>query len=276
MSIEASTQSVDIQGLSEPEYITVNGLKTAYRRSGTGEPLVFLHGMGLANSWLKSHALMAEHFDVIAPQHPGFGRTPRPAWYRSLDDSVAHYADVLDALGVSRAHLVGHSFGGLFGAAFAATYPERILSLTLVAPLPLPVVRPSSEEGSHEGEAPPNLMELLFNESFEQYSEYDPPEDLGLFVDEPDDEFSDPSAWKFDPAPGLYRRLSRITAPRQILLPDRDQVIGETTGADWSRWADAPIVTISGASASTGHMLTEQETEKYVGAIVALSQRAKG
>ncbi|HWH26953.1 MAG TPA: alpha/beta hydrolase [Pseudolysinimonas sp.] len=267
---------LDPQGETEPDYIDVNGVKTAYRRSGSGEPLVFIHGMGLANSWLSSEAKLAEHFDVIAPQLPGFGKTARPAWYRTLDDFVVHLADVLNAFGLDKVHLVGHSLGGITVGAFAATYPERIASLTVVAPLPLPVVIAPELVGTHDGPAPANLMEMLFNETWEQYPHLETAGDLGLFISEADDDFSDPEKFSLEPSAGLYRRLDRITAPRQVIVPDHDYVAPEPTGTDWAHWLKAPLVKISGTGgATTGHMLTEQEPDAYVAAIVALAEQAK-
>lgn len=268
-----SLPPVDIPGVTEPDFVEVRGLRTAYRRFGDGEPLLFLHGMGGSNAWLDHHRLFATQFDLIAPQHPGFGRTPRPAWYRNVDDYVAHYADLLDALGVNRTHVVGHSFGGVVGAAFAATYPERVLSFTAVAPLPLPIVR--GEDNSHDGPAPSNLMEMLFGDDAEKFAAYDPPEDYGMYVAEADDELSEPGAWSFDPSPGLYRRLARISAPRQIVVPDEDRVVGPPrVFTDWAKWLDAPIVTISGQGNPTQHMLNVQEPEAFVNEIAQFAHNA--
>ncbi|MFE7835134.1 alpha/beta fold hydrolase [Streptomyces sp. NPDC057474] len=275
MTESVSIQPIDIQGTSDPDFIEVNGVDVAYRRAGAGAPLLFLHGMGMANSWLESHAKLAEHFDVIAAQLPGFGRTARPAWYRTLDDYVPLLADFLNALDIPKAHVVGHSLGGYVAGAFGAVYPERLLSLTLVAPLPMPVVRAPELEGGHDGPVPPNIMAILFNDNEAAYSEYDPPADLGLFVSEADDEFADPSAWKLDAAPGLYRHLSRIKVPTQLVVPDEDRVVPEAVFHDWARWlGDAPIVKISGTKYPTGHMLTAQEPQAFADQIVALAERA--
>ena len=266
---------IDIPGATEPDYIDVRGLKTAYRRYGEGEPLVFLHGMGSSNAWLEHHRLFSTRFDFIAPQHPGYGKTPRPAWYRTLDDYVPHYADLLDALGVTSAHIVGHSFGGLVAGAFASVYPERVRSLSIVAPLPLPVVHTS--EHDHNAPPPSNLMEMLFNDDAEEFWEYDPPEDLGLYLGEADDEFSEPDAWTYQPSGGLYRRLARVTAPRQIVVPDKDQTVPESGFGEWARWLNAPIVRIPSTTRPghpSAHMLNVQEPAAFVDQITEFARAA--
>ena len=55
-------------------------------RGGTGAPLVFLHGGGGAGIWLPAMARLAKKFDVIVPEHPGFGQSDTPAWLDTIAD----------------------------------------------------------------------------------------------------------------------------------------------------------------------------------------------
>ena len=254
------------------ERIDINGVNVAFRRKGSGPPLLFINGMGLTRRWLNVFDALADRFDVITPDNPGFGDTPRPAWYRTLDDLLPHHADFLTALDVEQAHIVGHSLGGLIAGAFAATYPERVASLTLLAPMAMPVVSPSELQGGHEGPPPDDIMAMLFNDNQAAYPEYDSPADLGLLVAAADDDLADPAAWKLDVAPGLYRRLSRITAPSQVVVPDEDRTIPKSVFDTWSRWlGDAPLVRISGQRHPTGHLLLVQEPQAVADQIAALA-----
>jgi pimeloyl-ACP methyl ester carboxylesterase len=108
------------------------------RRPGGGAapPLVLLHGVGSnAQSFLPLMAALPATLDVIAWNAPGYAdsaalpnASPVPADYaRAL-------ADMLDALGLRRVTLVGHSLGALFAASFTARYADRVAALALMSP----------------------------------------------------------------------------------------------------------------------------------------------
>lgn len=120
---------------TEPQTVEVDGLTTAYRRSGNGDPLLFLHGGGGTRGWFPIHDALAERFDLIAPEHPGFGDTPRPEIFDSWEDMVLHYDAFLRALDIEHAHLVGTSMGAWLAASLAIHYPDRFRSVTLITPL---------------------------------------------------------------------------------------------------------------------------------------------
>jgi pimeloyl-ACP methyl ester carboxylesterase len=106
------------------------------RSHGTGPALVFFHGSwGLA--WDPFLDELAKHFTVYAPEHPG--TTPEaPDDVYHLDglwDLVLCYDELLHALGLERAVLVGHSFGGMVASEVAAAAPRRVSHLVLIDPL---------------------------------------------------------------------------------------------------------------------------------------------
>ncbi len=119
----------------EPQFVDVDGLPTAYRRAGSGPTLVYLHPGGGTRSWPSFPDALSKNFDVIAPEHPGFGDTARPANIDSWPDFVLHYDAFFRALGLENFHLVGSSFGAWIAANLAIYYPERYASLTLITPL---------------------------------------------------------------------------------------------------------------------------------------------
>jgi pimeloyl-ACP methyl ester carboxylesterase len=98
---------------------------------GAGAPVVLLHGFGLdGRSWTPQIAAFAASHRVIVVDLPGFG--PGGQRLTGAHGPAAEVRLVLDALGVDRAHLVGHSFGAAVAVDLALSSPERVSSLTLV------------------------------------------------------------------------------------------------------------------------------------------------
>jgi pimeloyl-ACP methyl ester carboxylesterase len=107
----------------------------AVTRSGTGAPLVLLHGIGSSRrAWDPVLPALAARFDVIAVDLPGFGDSA-PLYGQAevppakLAESVA---DLLDELGITAPHLAGNSLGGWVALELAARRP--VASLTLLSP----------------------------------------------------------------------------------------------------------------------------------------------
>ena len=96
---------------------------------------MLVHGFGGdKNSWLFVQQPLAEHHAVHALDLPGHGASDKEVGDGSLASLADTVVGFLDALGISRAHLVGHSLGGAVVAAVARSTPGRVASLTLLAP----------------------------------------------------------------------------------------------------------------------------------------------
>ncbi len=118
----------------QSQTIDINGSKLAFQRGGKGEPLLFLHGTeGLSQRPQFLDDLTAK-YDVIAPDHPGYGQSPTPEWMDDVSDLAYTYLDLMKALGLHAAHVVGHSLGGWIALEMAVRSQERIGDLTLLAP----------------------------------------------------------------------------------------------------------------------------------------------
>lgn len=102
-----------------------------YEVSGTGPPIVFIHGLaGDARMWDQHAAYLADRFQVVRYDLRGHGRSTMPADapYSHSDD----LAELLDHLAIERAIVVGQSMGGEIAVSFALGYPERVTRLVLV------------------------------------------------------------------------------------------------------------------------------------------------
>lgn len=124
--------------------ITVGGLRVraidVAPREETADPVLLIHGLGgWAENWRAIvPALVENGHRAIAIDLPGFGGSERargPRYFHPEEPFYARFVfDTLDALGVERAHVAGHSFGGAVAYMAAVWCPERVRSLTLIAP----------------------------------------------------------------------------------------------------------------------------------------------
>lgn len=115
-------------------FVEVDGCRTRLRRGGAGAPLVFLHGASGAPVILPFMEKLAARFEVLVPEHPGYGLSDEPEWLENIHDVAYFYLDFLRRLGLKDACLVGSSMGGWIALEMAVRDTSRIGSLVLVAP----------------------------------------------------------------------------------------------------------------------------------------------
>jgi len=113
--------------------LRVAGCSVQMLRGGKGPPLLFLHGAGGAGVWLPFMSALSECYDVIVPDHPGFGRSDTPEWLDQLSDLAYFHLDLIETLKLDGVHLVGHSLGGWIAAELAVRSTQRLSALTLIA-----------------------------------------------------------------------------------------------------------------------------------------------
>jgi pimeloyl-ACP methyl ester carboxylesterase len=111
----------------------VDGLVLNYVVEGHGRPVVLVHGLaGFAASWRHTIPALADRARVYALDLPGFGLSAKPLRAYELAFFAHAVHGFLDAIGVSRASLVGHSLGGAVCVAYALSRPARVERLALL------------------------------------------------------------------------------------------------------------------------------------------------
>src|SRR6185503_3947711 len=115
-------------------FVEVDGCKTHLRRAGKGEPLLFLHGASGAPAIMPFMEKLAQRFDVLVPEHPGWGKSDEPAWLENIHDVAYFYLDFLKRLDLRNVTVVGSSMGGWIAMEMAVRDTSRLKSLVLVSP----------------------------------------------------------------------------------------------------------------------------------------------
>ena len=112
--------------------LLVRGIELEVLRKGAGHPILLLHGPRTIDPGARFVELLSAHAEIIAPSHPGFGHSPRPADFDTVYDLVHLYLDLIEALPHEKITLVGCSFGGWLAAEIAAVCCHRLDRLILV------------------------------------------------------------------------------------------------------------------------------------------------
>lgn len=112
-------------------------MKLSVTEAGEGSPLVLLHGLfGAGQNWGAIRRALAPRFRVLTPDLRNHGASPRAAemTYAAMAQDIA---ETLDAAGIGRAAVLGHSMGGKAAMAFALSHPGRVgrLAVADIAPV---------------------------------------------------------------------------------------------------------------------------------------------
>ena len=122
--------------------VQVSGFDVSYLRGGQAgdtEPVLYLHGMGGAGRWEAYHMALGTVALTYAAQLPGWQEGQAPAGIRSVQDYAALVVEFLDAVGIGKGILMGHSIGGWIALSVATTHPDRVSRLILADPMGLDV-----------------------------------------------------------------------------------------------------------------------------------------
>ncbi len=212
------------------EFVAVAGERLRLLRGGSGDPLLVLHHDIGNPGWLPFHQRLAERFDVLAPSHPGYDQSSRPAWMRSVRDMAIVYQWLLADLELSEVTLVGLGFGGWIAAEMASMAPAGFKRLVLVGAMG---IQPA--EGEILDQALVNYIEYAragFHDvrAFEQIYGAEPSTDQ-LEAWDVNREMTFRVAWK----PYLYSQtlphlLGGVRAPALVVWGANDRVVPPSCG----------------------------------------------
>jgi pimeloyl-ACP methyl ester carboxylesterase len=218
--------------------VTLHGLKVHYRVEGQGPDILLVHGwMSSRRMWAHFSSLLAATYRCWSLDLPGCGDSDKPAggWY-SIPNYTAVLREFMHALGLRRAHVVGHSMGGMIALDLAAAHTEAVERLIVINPVvtgqarPRPLVHLNWNRGRPLVDltlrlSPKFVRPVLSHPLGERL-----PVQVKHFRRRTEDFFKGTSdsvlgsgraTLTYDVAP----RLTRITAPTLVILGSRDTVV---------------------------------------------------
>jgi pimeloyl-ACP methyl ester carboxylesterase len=218
--------------------LRVGGIDIQTWVGGDGPPLLLLHGAGGNRGFTRAVQQLATRHTVWAPTHPGFGGSGDAEWMETVDDLARFYLWFIDAAGLGRPHVVGHSLGGWTAAEMAAMSPGAIDRLVLVAAAGL-----KPEQGEILDiffHSPAQLRDLNVHDpatvpEWEQFFGKAPtPQELE--ITERNREMTARLTWKpYMHNPRLERFLGRVTNPALIVWGKEDRIVPVECGEQYRR-----------------------------------------
>jgi pimeloyl-ACP methyl ester carboxylesterase len=248
---------------------TRKGTRCRVLEGGSGAPLVFFHSAGGLLPDTACLDALARRYHVFAPEWPGYGESTGDELLEDMLDFALHGWDLLEALDLSRPHLVGHSMGAMIAAEMACLAPQDLAKLVLVSPAglwmdahPIPDIFAM---------LPYELAEVLF---------HDPARGQALLTGGAD--LSDLETLKdfylttqrrlamagkiLFPVPNrrLSKRLYRLRAPTLVLWGRADRLI---VPAYLERWTSLIPHAHGEVIGEAGHMLPYEQPEAFADAV---------
>jgi pimeloyl-ACP methyl ester carboxylesterase len=206
-------------------FVEIDGCRTHLRRGGAGAPLLFLHGASGAPAVLPFMEKLAQRFDVLVPEHPGYGLSAEPGWLDNIHDAAYFYLDFLKRLDLRRVTVLGSSMGGWMAMEMAVRDTSRIKSLVLVSPAG--VRAPGVQPADIFLMSPEDLVRRLFHDqkfAEQRLAEPVTPESIDLSLK--NRHTTARLAW--EPRlhdPHLPKWLHRIDVPVKIIWGEEDRIL---------------------------------------------------
>ncbi|HEY97129.1 MAG TPA: alpha/beta hydrolase [Dehalococcoidia bacterium] len=249
--------------------VKVGDINMYYEVHGEGEPLVLVTGVGgNLTRWFRSISGLSKEYQVIVFDNRGMGRTDIPDIPYSMEMMADDTVGLMDAVGIDKAYLFGHSMGGVIGQCFGLRHPDRLICLMLGSTIPgghhsawgnaqSPVTESNSNLSPEE-----QLRLKLTNVFSQRFIENNPDvmeEIIRNWLRYPIDPAAFGRQWDALMAYDAYDRLPEITAPTLVIHGSDDQILlAENGHTIASRIPGAELVIMEGV----GHNIYSEAPEE--------------
>lgn len=209
------------------ERLTIDGVGIDLVRHGRGQPLLWLHGVDGINTAAPWFQALTQHFQVIAPWHPGFGHSEWPKEFRHISDLVYFHMTLAEELGLRDAVLAGSSFGGWLAAEMAVRSTERFSHLVLIDAYGIKVGgRDDRDIADLYAVSQEEMNRLAWHDPGKRVRDYSTMSDHDLLAIARSREAFTYFGWKpYMHNPGLARWLRRIHIPTLVLWGESDGIV---------------------------------------------------
>ena len=238
--------------------VELTGVKLHVARAGSGRPVLVLHHDIGSPERLDFYDALARRFDVIVPHHPGYGRSERPQWLRSVRDLAVVYQSLLAALDIDRASLIGLGFGGWIAAEMATMAPREFHRLVLVGAMGIKPPQGDildqaivsyldyARAGFHDQQA---FSRIYGDVTTDQLVEWDLCREMTFRI-----------AWKpYMYSPTLPHLLGGVRAPALVVWGDDDKIVPKSAGERYAALLpEARLVTVRAA----GHCVEMEQPDE--------------
>jgi pimeloyl-ACP methyl ester carboxylesterase len=249
-------------------------------------PVVLLHGWGCTGYVFRMNmpALAHAGFRVIAVDLKGHGLSDKPAGSReyTIDSLIEHVRHVLDALGIERPALAGHSLGGSLSFHFAGKYPDRVRALGLISPVGLSGVPLMRLYQSCTPAASDPLLRRIKSRTIIKVALRRVYGNRGHFTERDVEEYFAPSQFP-DYAPAIrqllhsydwnaaeHRQLRTVNVPAAGIWGTRDHMMPKNGMEMYLQLVPQIVLT---AIPDAGHIVTEETPREVNEALLTLLQR---
>jgi len=247
--------------------ISIAGVELEVLERGGGAPILYLHGgAGIAPD-VTFIDLLARRRRVIAPSHPGFGRSSLPDWLDSVDDIAHVYLELLDRLALTRTDVVGLSLGGWIAAELATKVPERIDRLVLIAPVGVKTGCPDQLDIPDIFAMPRDKLDRLrFHDPARNALDLAAMPDEELYIVARNRETLALLTWEpYMHNPKLKHRLHRVHLPALLLRGDSDGIVSAEYLARYAALLPQARIEVI---ARAGHLPQVEQRERTAAAIL--------
>ncbi|MDP3564886.1 MAG: alpha/beta hydrolase [Methanoregula sp.] len=259
--------------------VPVDDVTLAYRESGSGYPVVFISGLGSTIEMWNPPVIerMSRHFRVIIFDNRGMGSSSGSDEPFTLPRLARDTALLMDALGISSAHIIGHSMGASIAQELVLGFPGKVSRLILVSgtcggaesvPMqPETMARLTDKSGTVQ-EVTSRMFSLLFPASW--LSHHDPARYCPAIDEAPGNEIVARQAAAFSAWAGSFSRLGDIRSPALVLTGTDDVIVPPVNSRIISeRIPGSTLVEIPGA----GHGLMYQCPDRFCDCVLGFLDR---
>jgi pimeloyl-ACP methyl ester carboxylesterase len=238
---------------------------------GSGPALMLLHGGGGLDHRAKFLHLLAERFEVFAPSHPGFGRSPLPERFDSVDDLAYLYLDLAEALDLRNAVLMGFSLGGWIAAEIAVRCTHRFGRLVLVGPVGIKISdRETRDLPDIFATAPEQVARLTSHDPAKAAVDYASLSDEELQILVRNRETLALYTWEpYMHNPKLRYHLDRIRIPTMLIRGDSDGLVSQAYAQAYAGLIPGARLELIGEA---GHAPQVEQPQEFVRRVIAFIQ----